>query len=315
MVSMNDSMAQPGAVPHPLELPGWKTFANWTGAILSAALFLIAGLWKITDLPATAVYMVQAQVPQQLSLAAAFALGITETFAGVLILVPRFRRWGSWIISALLVAFMIYVAIYYDALRGAECKCFPWVKRAFGPWFFASDGAMLALSVLAGLWSKPPEEIRGGGIRGAALVLGVVSVCAAASYGLATARQTGALAPDSITVDGKPFLLHNGKVFIYFFDPECMHCIDAAKRMSKMNFGDTRLVGVATAQPGFAPQFLQMTGFRAGISADLELLRRSFPHTSTPAAVAIENGRQKALLSQFDGEEPLATLKNIGFVY
>ncbi len=303
-------MAQPGAASGRLELPGWKSFVNWTGAILSAVLFLVAGLWKISDLPATAVYLAQAQVPQSLSLAAAFGLGITETFAGILILVPRFRRWGAWIVSLLLVAFMIYVAIYYDVLRGAECKCFPWIKRAFGPWFFVSDGVMLALSVVAGLWSKPSK-----GIRGAALVLSVVTVCAAVSFGLAAARQTGALAPESITVDGKPFPLHSGKVLIYFFDPECTSCISAAKRMSQMNWGDTRLVGVATAQPQFAPQFLQMTGFRAGMSADLELLKKTFPYTSTPAAVAIENGRQKTLLAQFDGDEPLATLKNIGFVY
>jgi uncharacterized membrane protein YphA (DoxX/SURF4 family) len=302
-------MAQ-GAMSGSIELSGWKTFAAWTGAILSAALFLVAGLWKITDLPATAVYMTQALVPGNLSLAAAFALGITETFAGILILVPRFRRWGAAIISLLLVAFMIYVALYYDGLRGAECKCFPWVKRAFGPWFFVSDGAMLALSGLAWIWSKPSS-----GTRGAALVLCAVTVGAAASYGVAMTRESGAAAPDAITVDGKPFPLRDGKVLIYFFDPECTHCIDAAKRMSAMNFGETRLVGVATAQPQFAPEFLRMTGFRAGISPDVELLKRTFPFTSTPAAVAIENGRQKALLSAFDGEEPLATLKNIGFVY
>lgn len=307
---MNDSMAHSGAAPNQLEMPGWKVFANWTSAILSAALFLVAGLWKITDAPATAVYLAQAQVPQSLSLAAALALGITETFAGVLVLVPRFRRWGAGIISLLLVVFMAYVAVNYGALRGAECKCFPWIKRAFGPGFFVSDAVMLLLSVTAGAWAKRSE-----GLRGAALILGAVAVCAFVSYGLAAAQQTGAQAPESILVDGKPFSMRSGKVFVYFFDPECMHCIEAARKMGRMNWGGTRLVLVATVQPQFASQFVEMTNFRGGLSGDVETLRNAFPFAATPAALAIENGRQKALLTQFEGDEPAATLKSLGFVY
>jgi uncharacterized membrane protein YphA (DoxX/SURF4 family) len=130
---MNDSMAQPRHGLSPLELPGWKTALSWLAAFLLACLFLLSGLWKITDAPAAAVRMAQARVPESLSLAAALAFGIAETLAGVLILVPRFRRWGSLLAGALLVAFLIYFAFNYSALRGADCSCFPWVKRVVGP--------------------------------------------------------------------------------------------------------------------------------------------------------------------------------------
>ncbi|MEO7652953.1 MAG: hypothetical protein ABIZ80_21020, partial [Bryobacteraceae bacterium] len=81
MKIMDDSMAQPGSVIAPLEMPGWKSYVSVVSAVLMSALFLVAGLWKITDAPGAAARLVQAKVPQDLSLAAALLLGIAETFA------------------------------------------------------------------------------------------------------------------------------------------------------------------------------------------------------------------------------------------
>ncbi len=307
---MSQSAASLGAVLAPPEKPGWKTAVSWVAAVLISLVFLIAGLWKVTDPTGAAVRLAQAKVPQNLSLLAALLLGSTETFAGVLLLVPRFRRWGAWLGSFLLLAFMIYIGIHYNELRGVECSCFPWVKRAVGPGFFVGDALMVLLAVIAGIWAQKSENL-----RGAALILAAVAVFAGVSFGVAATRQTGTKAPETITVDGKPYSLQQGKVFIYFFDPECMHCLDAGRRMARMNWGDTKLVGVATVQPQFAKSFMRDTGLRGGISTDLALLRKTFPFVSTPAGVAIENGRGKGQLSQFEGEEPAASLRKLGFVY
>jgi uncharacterized membrane protein YphA (DoxX/SURF4 family) len=303
-------MAQPRRAVLPLELSVWKNILSWTGAIIVALAFLAAGIWKITDAPGAAVRMSQARVPESLSLAAAVSFGIAETFAGVLLLVPRFRRWGAWLSGVLLVAFMIYVGFNYGALQGAECSCFPWIKRAVGPGFFVLDGVLLGLAVLAGLWA-PPASSR----RSAALVLAAVSVFAGVSYGVEARRNTGVKAPETITVDGQPMSTARGRILIYYFDPECMHCIDAARRMAKLNWGDTKVIGVATAQPQFAREFLRTTGLNAGISNDLKILREKFPFVSPPAATALENGRQKAALTKFEDDEPAATLKELGFVH
>src|SRR5438045_8502213 len=103
---------------------------------------------------------------------------------------------------------------------------------------------MLALAALAGIWSKRSQNL-----RSAALVLGAVVVFALVSYGVAATHNTGVKAPDTVTVDGKPYSLQHGKIFIYFFNPECMHCLEAAKKLAKLNWVETRIVGVATQQP------------------------------------------------------------------
>ena len=309
METMDHSMAQPHQGLAELELPSWKTTLSWMGAILLALVFLISGLWKLTDAPGAAVRMAQARVPQSLSLAGAIGFGIAETFAAVLLLAPRFRRWGAWLGGALLVAFMIFIGINYNALRGAECSCFPWVKRAVGPGFFIGDGIMLALAVLAGLWARRAQSL-----RTAMLVLGAVTLFAAGSYGVAAMRQTGTKAPDTVTVNGKPYSLQEGKILIFYFDPECLHCLDAAKRMSKLNWGDTRIVAVPINVKQFAQGFLDDTHLNAVISNDLPQLKKIFPYVSAPAGVALVNGREKMALTQFEDPEPTDTLKKIGFI-
>ncbi len=306
---MNDSMAQLRGGLASLELPGWKSALSWVAAALIALLFLVSGLWKITDVQSAAMRMAQAKVPQSLSLAAALLFGIAETVGAVLILVPRFRRWGSIVTGLLLVAFMIYVGINYNFLRGEECSCFPWLKRAVGPGFFIGDGLMLLLAVCAGIWSKRPESL-----HSAFLVLGAVVVFALVSYGVAAARQTGTKAPETTLVDGRPYSLQQGKVFLYFFDPQCMHCFDAAKRMAQLRWGDTRVVVIPVEQPQYARGFLQETGLHGVVSSEFQKLAPIFSYSAYPFGVALENGREKAPLTKFEGDEPAATLKQIGFV-
>ena len=322
---MNDSMAQPHAGFGALELPGWKTALSWVAATLIALLFLASGLWKITDVQGAAMRMAQAKVPESLSQAAAICFGIAETVGAVLILVPRFRRWGAIVTGVLLVAFMIYIGIHYNALRGEECSCFPWLNRAVGPGFFIGDGLMLLLAVCAGIWSKRPESL-----RSAVLILGAVSVFALVSFGVAEVRQTGLKAPDVTMVHDvqpaptgdeappppvdRPYSLQHGKVFLFFFDPQCMHCFDASKRMSKMNWGDTKIVAIPIEMPQYASQFMRDTGLKAVISSEFTKLAPIFSYTSYPYGIALENGREKAPLTKFEDDEPGVTLKKLGFV-
>lgn len=302
-------MAQTRAETGALEMPAWKNVLSMASAVILAALFLVAGTWKIIEPYELATRMVQAKVPGSLGLPAALAFGIAETFAAILLLVPRFRRWGAWLAGVLLIAFMLHVGYHYQELRGQECSCFPWLKRAIGPGFFVGDAIMLLLAVIAGIWARPSESK-----RSAAIVLGAITVFALASFGVAFTRQSGVKAPDTIAVGGQPYSLAHGKHFIYFFDPECSHCYQAAKTMATFNWGATKVIGVATAQPRFAPGFLQDTGLKADLSTDVDTLRKVFPFVNAPFGVAIENGRQKQSFLYFEGDEPRASLKKLGFI-
>jgi uncharacterized membrane protein YphA (DoxX/SURF4 family) len=307
------SAVSPGPLARLEEQQGWRTVLNWTAAILISAVFLVAGLWKVTDPSGAAVRLAQAKVPEALSLAAAMGLGIAETLAGVLLLVPRFRRWGAILGSLLLVAFMAFIAIHYTELRGAECTCFPWVKRAVGPGFFIGDGVMLLLAIAAGVWARASD-----GLRSASVILGAVAVFTVVSYGVNLTRHTGTKAPDSIKAeDGTTISLREGKVFVYFFNPQCLHCLEAGRKLAALNWGDTRFVGVPTENPQFAGWFMGKAGLtgRGPVSRDLDPLKKVFPFDLPPAGVALQDGYEKAMLVQFEDKEPAATLKKLGFIY
>jgi uncharacterized membrane protein YphA (DoxX/SURF4 family) len=293
----------------PLETAGWKSRLSWAGAVPLAALFLVSGLWKVTGPMGWAVRIDGLRVPHEYSLAAALAAGIAETVGAVWILAPRFRRWGAMLIGLLLVAFMAWFALQYGNLRGADCSCFPWVKRVVGPGFFIGDTLMLLLAVIAAWWSRPPSRL-----RSAAPNEGVAVVFALVSYGVAEARQSGARAPERITVAGQPYSIERGRVFVFFFNPECLHCLAAARRMAQAKWGETRVVAVPVEQPQYAEQFLASSGLPAVISTDFEKLKQAFHYSTYPYGVAVENGRTKTPVSNFDGEEPIATLKTLGFV-
>ena len=291
------------------DLPGWKKAACVVCAVLLAALFLISGVWKVTDPLSAASRMAQALVPGPLSLPVAIGFGVAEIFAGLMLLVPRFRRWGAWLCVLMLIAFLIYFAVFYETLRGGDCSCFPWLKRVVGPGFFIGDGVMLAMALIAVFWSRPPHSP-----RSALIVLGAICVFAGASFGITMLRQTGLKAPDAITVDGKPFSLQQGRIFLYFFDPECSHCDRAARDMAKLAWRDVQIVAVTTRMPQFTADFLRDTGLKARGSNDALFLRQTFQFGDPPYGVALENGRQKAAIAIFDDKEPVGTLKSIGFI-
>ena len=293
-----------------LEPAGWKSRLSWVGAVPLAALFLVSGAWKVTGPLGWAVRIGELRVPHDLTLAAALAAGIAETVGAVWILVPRFRRWGAILIGLLLAGFMAWFAFHYGALRGADCSCFPWAKRVVGPGFFAGDAAMLVLAVLAGVGAPRPA-----GARQAMAIAATVAVVALVSYGVETQRAAEAPVPAQVTVNGQPYSIGRGRFFLFFFNPQCSHCADAARRMARLDWRDATVIAVPIEQPQFAGQFLDETGLRAVVSTDFQKLKQAVGYTLYPYGVAVEDGRQKARLTGFDAPEPEATLQRLGFAH
>ncbi len=312
---MSDTLANParlGLELGSIDLPAWKKAIGGVCAVLLAILFFVSGAWKLTDPYQWSQALSEFRVSSALTLPGTLALGVGEMLGAVLILVPRFRRWGAWLIGFLLVVFIAYIGANYGALIGKDCTCFPLVKRAVGPAFFFEDGAMLLMAVLAGWWARGSENL-----RAALVILGAVIVFAGVSFGINTAKESGVKAPASITVDGKAFSLQEGKTFLYFYDPTCPHCEAAARKMSKLNWKDSSIVAVPIDTPQFAASFLHDTGLKAGTSNDLATLTKTFKFVSAPYGVALVRGHQKATfdVAAFEKDsEPAATLHSLGFV-
>ena len=311
---MRESTADPaelGLGVAGLDLPAWKKAISGFAAVLLAILFFSSGAWKLSDPIWWSQFLNELRAPAQFALPFTIAIGIGETLGAVLILVPRFRRWGAYLIGLLLVIFMSYIAANYSALSGKECSCFPLVKRTIGPGFFLGDATMLALAVIAGWWARQSENL-----RAALVILGTIVVFAGVSLGVNATRESGLKAPASIAVDGKPTSLQDGNIFLFFYNPMCMHCDAAAKRMSKLHWRDAKVIAIPINDPQFAGAFLHDTGLQAGTSNDLDLLRQTFKFVDAPYGVALERGRQKATIAApaFEDPEPAATLRKLGFV-
>ena len=304
-------------------MPPWKSGFSHLAALVVAFLFICAGVYKAIDPYKFANLAKNLLVPYDLTLPLALLLAVAETTAGVLILVPRFRRWGAMLAGLLLLAFMTYVGWNYTALIGRDCSCFPVLtlplgitidmRRSVGPGFFYGDAAFLAAAAIAGFWAR-----RSQGLRTAAVIFGAVAVFTAVSFGSAYSNLTGLKAPESIVVDGQPMSLQQGRVFLFFYDPECGTCNAVGKSMGPLKFkSDITYIGVPTRVPQFAASYLHDNGLNFKTSTDSAKLREVFKFDNPPYAALIERGRQTGVIlpTQFDEDNPakhIALLKQMG---
>ena len=308
-----------------VEMSGWKSLLSHAAAFVVAFLFICAGVYKAIDPYKFANLAKNLLVPYNMTLPLALALAVAETTAGVMILVPRFRRWVAILAGLLLLAFMTYIGWNYKALIGRDCSCFPVLtlpfgisidmRRSVGPGFFYGDFAFLAAAAIAGIWAK-----RSQGLRTAAVILGAVAVFTGVSYGSAYSKLTGLKAPDSIMVDGQPMSLQQGRVFLFFYDPECGTCFAVGKSMAPLKFkDDVTLVGIPTRVPQFAASYLHDSGLKAKTSTDSAKLREIFKFDNPPYGALIERGRQTGVIlpTQFDEDNPskhIELLKQMGVI-
>jgi hypothetical protein len=280
-------------------------------AILLGLVFLISGGWKVLSPLRTGELLEQAQVPAGWGAIGAATLGALELLASLLLFILRFRKLGGLLGSGLMVFFIGWVAVYYHVLVGQECNCFPLIKRTVGPGFFVSDAVMLLFGIVAFLWSPAVRSL-----RGPVLALVSVAILSTASFSFAKLENRGLASPSPLVVDGKPESVAFGKVFLFFYDPQCMHCDAAARFMAKFNWGATRVIALPTSEPQFAPSFLHDTGLKAGTCLNTAKLRQTFKFVDPPYGVALVDGRQTATFgqAQFNIPSPKADLQKLGFI-
>ena len=274
-----------------------------------AFLWFSAGLWKLSDISGWQLKLTQLLVPVEWSLPGTLVVAVAEVFAGVLLLRPAWRRMGGYLSVVLLLGFMAYMGINYETLQGEDCSCFPWLERAVGPAFFWSDAAMMAVAALAAWFAPPMSRFRGAGYA-------LIAVCALGGTMLAYDRLSPPPTdvPASVRIENGELSLHKGRIFIFFLNPMCLHCLDAATAMAKHDW-DAEFVGVPTEDLDLAPGFVEDSGLRnVKLSPDVKLLKEKFPFGDPPYAVAIENGQVRERLMFFEEPELGEKLRELGFV-
>ncbi len=281
-------------------------------AVLLGIVFLVSGAWKVLQPFQAGELLEQAKVSAGLGVMGAVTLGIVELFAAVLLFVPGFRRWGGVLGSALMIFFMAWIGYHYRALVGHECNCFPIIKRTVGPGFFIGDGIFLVLGLIAYAWSRPAAF----SVRRPAIAFLAVAAFGAVSFGVNAAERRHAQIPTPVIVDGQPQNLATGRVFLFFYDPECSHCDEASKFLSTLNWNDGKIVAIPTHDPQFAADFLHDTHLKASTSLETAKLRKAFPFVDPPFGVALVDGQVKETFPQmqFNAPLPAPDLKKLGFV-
>ena len=280
------------------------------GAVIIAIIFLAAGLFKLAVPFQVQQLFEQLLVPVWGSLPLVVALGIAETAGGILVLIPKYRRWGALALTALLLIFMGYVGFRYQELVGRDCSCFPWLKRAVNPAFFVEDGAMLVAALAALLFSRKPASL-----KIPLMTLAGVAVLGGASYAYNVAQQSGIQVPPTITVDGQPYNLRQGKIFMFFYDPSCQHCDHAARQMATYKWhDDVTVIGLPTVNPQWAASFLHDTKLVAKTSLDTDQMRKVITFVNPPWGVTLSNGRVTSVVQHYDDPEPRPSLKAAGFI-
>lgn len=271
------------------EEPNNRAVVRWAGtvaAVVMALLWFSAGFWKLTDIAGWQLKLTQLLVPVHLSLAGTLGVGVSEVFAGILLLRPSWRRWGGLLSAGLLVAFMGYMGINYQTLQGEDCSCFPWLERAVGPAFFWSDAAMLAVSLVAVRCSPKPSGLRSAGAA-------ALAVAAFAGVMLGVDRlgpQPEVHVTQTVTTDGGPIDLQEGSTFLFFFNPSCLHCLHAGQTMAKYDW-NARVLGIPTQDPDWGPGFLQDAGLQGvRLSPDIDTLRDSFEFQDVPFGAVVREG-------------------------
>ncbi len=289
----------------------WQLNAAAIGAVLLGIIFLVSGGWKVLQPFKTGELLEQAQVPAGFGVLGAATLGTIELLTAFLLFVPRYRRWGGMLGSALLIFFIGWIGFYYHTLAGRECSCFPLIKRTIGPMFFVSDGVMLLLGAAAWAWSKSV-----GSFKVPLTALAALTLLAGTSYAVNKAELAHVQVPNPVIVDGQPADLTRGKVFLFFYDPSCMHCDAAARFMAGFDWNDTRVVSIPTINPQWAASFLRDTHLKAQTSLEVDKLKKAFPFVDPPYGVVLEDGVVKQTFGQakFNAPSPKAEFQRLGII-
>jgi uncharacterized membrane protein YphA (DoxX/SURF4 family)/thiol-disulfide isomerase/thioredoxin len=286
-----------------------------------AAIFTLAGLTKLADLPASVDTVEAFGLPRRLARPAGVALPFGELAVAIALLLSPSARWGAAAAVILLLTFSAGVAHALHEGRTPDCNCFGQVSSEQISWrTLARNGVFAAIAIFT-VFEAPGSALTSWTTDGsasnlvAALATLGAAVLAATAYGLSrraiSGRHTsgstqsrqvlppGAPAPgfelpslDGTRVSLEQLLAHERPVVIIFASPTCSHCLQLLPRLSRWNgaIGDdlTLVVLESGVGDGGLPddQRHAVKGLITLTEPDRELEKKYHVH-GTPSGISI----------------------------
>lgn len=276
----------------------------WILALVLAAIFAVAGGWKLWAPAAAGIRLVQLGIPSNLGLPLAVVLGTAELFAAVLLVIPAYRRWGAALIGVMLVVFMAYMGARYTQLKGVECGCLPGRGRALGAGFFIQDGLMLAAAAAVFLL-KPLKEAPRRSLVPAALALALIVALGVGSASLERplfAKESGLTVRvmDRAGRVADTSISSRSQTLLYFYDATCSDCKKASAELARVRLA-APLIALPIEKPQEGYAYLDAAGIKnALISPDHAQLSERFQAKQVPAVYIVQGAAPQNAIFDFE---------------
>ncbi len=291
---------------------------GWVLALALAAVFGVAGAWKLYDPAAAARQQVVLGLPAAWATPFVVLLGSLELLAAALVLAPPLRRSGAALAAGLTIVFLLYLGVNYSRVKGKECGCLPGRTRNVGAMFFLEDGLLLAAAAASALLSgRTVWTARRVAGLGAAFVM-------LAGAGWASSRLDKPLfagsPPLALQMMDRSGRLHQRtfssgeRYLLYFENPTCGSCLLASEALRKLPL-KLPLIALPTEQLESSYRELDEVGLRdAEVSTDFEPLSRRLGVERIPSMFLMDGSMPRAVVVDFQEPELSRRLRELGII-
>ncbi len=297
-----------------------RNVVTWVLSLALAGIFIVAGVWKLSAPALAGIRLVEVGVPSAWGLPLAVLLGSFEVFSGVLLLWPRYRRWGALLVAVMLGIFMAYMGARYTTLKGTACGCLPGRSKGLGVGFFIEDGLMLAAAVAVFVLARPAAERARAWLLKPAIALALIL---AAAIGWAAVERTVLAGGSSLTINvmdrsrrtAPMQLAPRSATLIYFFNAQCLDCKHASAEIARLRFS-VPLIAVPDAQPETGYEYLDNAGIKnVLVSTDYFNLSSRLHLNRVPALYVVRGGAPQTVIVDFERQRFENTLREFGLLH
>ncbi len=226
--------------------------------VLLAAVFALAAVAKLADLPGARRALGAFGVPERVARPSAVGLPLVELAAAGALVIGPVARWGAVASLALLLLFSAGIAVNLVRGRAPECRCFGRVHSAPVSWWTVGRNALLAVAAAGLVWGSISPALM---VAALAAALGVTVMerrrgALRRSGSPAVGAEAAAFrlpALDGSTVSLETLLERGRPVLLVFSDVHCVPCRELAPEVARWQRVHSDALTVAVIERGREP--------------------------------------------------------------